>query len=161
MISLDNIDTSRVNDVLSGKRHERRCGLTTSLLLQLLSYARPENDGKSYLFVGETHEQVRELYRQFYYWLEESHMYIDMSIANMRYDVTFAKPSVPHGLRATLIAFLEKPYESPRIRFDFTAPSVVFTRGLHYNKIILDVTSETYHNNERRIIEAFRAEHDE
>lgn len=160
MIRLDKIDTKRVNDVLAHNRTERGCGLTTARLLRMLSYARPENNEKKYLFVGETRDQVRELYRQFYYWLDETKVYVNMDIARMKYDVTFPKPSTPPGIWAQIVAFLKKPYESPKIRFDFTSAGVVDTRALHYNKIILDVTSFTYNNNRKRISEAFRAEYD-
>lgn len=160
MIRLDKIDPERVNDVISGKRTDRGCGLTTARLLQLFSRARPENDGKKYLFVGETRDQVRELYRQFYYWLDETKVYVNMDIARMKYDVTFPKPPTPPGIWAQIVAFFKKPYESPKIRFDFTSAGIVDTRARHYNKIILDVTSFTYNNNRKRITRALQAEYD-
>lgn len=157
MIELNQIDTTRVRNVLNGKCNKRGCGLTTARLVQLFSYARPENDGKHYLFIGENQDNVHYLYKQFYWWLTDSGMYVDMNIGNKKYTVEFSQPPRV-GLWQQLVAFFSKPYKSPKIQFDFTSAGIVDTRARRYNKIILDVTSQKYSDNYERIRNAFRAE---
>jgi len=157
MIELNQIDSARVRNVLNGKCSDRGCGLTTARLVKLLSYVRLENEGKRYLFIGENQVNVHYLYKQFYWWLTDLGMNVDMDVGNKRYTVKFPHQE-PVGLWKQLVAFFGKPYKSPKIQFDFTSAGIVDTRAKRYNKIILDVTSQKYSDNYERIRNAFCAE---
>lgn len=159
MILLENIDIDRVNLVRDGKLNDRGCGKTTERMLALLSYAQQYNDNKKYLFIGENISHVQEVYHYFYYWILDSGLFPhEFAPSILKYDVTFPAPSAPTGFFQKIITFFEKRWISPVIQFHFTSASTVNVRGLHYDKIILDISKKTYNENKEKIKNALLAE---
>jgi len=150
MIPLHEIDVERIQRLRSGKdriymRNQRGCGKTTEKMVTLLSYVRPQNVGNKYLFIGENHTHLKDVYRVFFDWLKTLDVFCKNAPSTLSHYVAFEPTGkfIPHDDRYA------HPRRPPSIKFDFVAASMLRWRcmGQRYNKIIIDLTPQTYHNN--------------
>lgn len=158
MIELSKIDINRVQQVRAGERYERGCGKTTEKLLDLFSYALPQYDGMRLLFVGENHPHTRDIYKCFWYWLKEA-------------NIQHTQPNNGHTIHAIFnpkklknrnsvvdkaISWFDESTPQSVVSFRFVTPRSVSCRGIPYDKIIIDLTTETRWKN-HRFIQLLRA----
>jgi len=158
MIPLSEIDVQRIKDVRDGKLRNRGCGKTTERMVTLLSYVHPQNDGKQFLFIGENYAHVQDIYHIFFYWLQDCGVFCQYSPNKLSYKAELPMPPLPTSIMGRVMAFFSKIKRSPVITFNFTTAERVFTRGVRYDRIILDLTPRTYDKNYERIKESLWAE---
>lgn len=160
MIPLYEVDPEHVCLVRDGKLFGRGCGKTIEKMVTLLSYLQPQYGGNKYLFVGENQNHVRDIYRTFFYWIQDSGVFCQYSPSTLTYHAEFPLPPPPTSIIGKLIAFFKKPtlISVPDVEFYFTTADRVNTRGRTYDRIILDLTPKKYFQNRRRIEEAMWAQ---
>ena len=160
-LSLYDIDVERLKQVRSGELWGRGCGKTIEKMVTMLSHIQPYNDGKQYLFIGENEWHTRDIYRTFVHWIEETGIYCNYSPNRLMCDAKYSPPPKPTTFLGKVKAFFNKPEDPPNIRFHFTTPGRLYPwgiRGMRYNRIIVDLTAETYYKNQQTIEEALFAE---
>lgn len=156
MIPLHEIDVERIQLLRSGKdrrytNNVRGCGKTTEKMVTLLSYVRPQNVGNKYLFIAENYTHNRDIYRVFFGWLQTLVGVFPKSASSMLSHYVAFEPT---GKTIPINNRYMKPKRPPSIGFDFISASMLYEprmRGMCYNKIIIDLTPETYHVNEANI----------
>ena len=158
MIPLYDIDIERVKLVREGKLTDRGCGKTTEKMVTLLSYLQPKNHGNQYLFVGENQNHVQDIYRTFFYWINDYGAPSQYSPSKLSYSAILPPPPKPATIVGKIIAFFSKTKPLPVITYKFTTAEMVNTRGLRYDRIILDLTPRTYYKNQERVEKAMWAE---
>ena len=116
------------------------------------------NDAGEERHVGENRDHVRNIYHVYYDWLQECgvcHKYLKNGFGHT---VILPPPPKPSTILGKIIAFFKSPAPLPKVSFEFTSAEMVYTRGLRYDRIILDLTPETYYKNRERVERAMWAE---
>jgi len=158
MIPLYEVDPARVKLVRDEKLYGRGCGKTIEKMVTLLSYLQPHHGGNKYLFIGENQNHVRDIYHTFHHWILDSGAYCQYSPSTLTFNAEFPLPPSPTSIIGKLVAFFKKPTAIPAVNFYFTTADRVNTRAMRYARIIVDLTSEKYFQNHKRIEEAMRAQ---